>query len=439
MRLSRLAERLPTPSQLPAPLRRGYVADDLDEVERIGDEDDAADGGMTHRDVEQIWDVVRRLYKWGMHPAISLCLRRDGARVINRSIGYARGAGPRERDPDQRLVCRPETPFVLASGSKAVTAMVVHLLDQQGLLHVDDRVAEYLPEFGANGKQDITIAHVLSHRSGVPNIPPSAIDLELLGDRDHLMQLLADQKPTIPPGRFVAYHAVSGGFILAEVVRAVTGKGIEEVLAAEVLDPLGFDGMNYGWPRDRRHELATSHHTGLPVLPPLSNIFDRAFGMSISEATGVLEDDRFLDAVVPAANIVSTADEFGRFFELLRLGGTMDGVEVFEPRTIRRAISEQSYMEIDFTLGFPTRYGMGFMLGAKVLSLYGPETHHAFGHLGFTNIIGWADPERRTSGALLTSGKPVVGPHLYDLWDVMHRITKAAPADGLRDSPLSVV
>ncbi len=428
--------RLPTVSRLPAPLRRGHVPRDLDDIQVIGVEQDPNDVGMMRDDVEGIWDTVRRLYKWGMHPAITLHLRRDGATVLNRSIGYARGGGPGQRDADQRVVVAPETPFCLASGSKAVTAMVVHLLDQQGLLHVDDRVAEYLPEFGRNGKHDITINHVLSHRSGVPNIPAEAVDLDLLGDRDHLMRILADTKPTIPPGRFVAYHAVSGGFILAEVVRAVTGKGIEEVLATEVLDPLGFDGMNYGWPRDRRGELATNHHTGLPVLPPLSNLFDRAFGMTIPQVTAILDEDQFLDAVVPAANVVATADEFGRFFELLRLGGTMDGVQVFEPRTIRRAISEQSYMEIDFTLGIPTRYGMGFMLGAKALSLYGPNTQHAFGHLGFTNTIGWADPERRTSGALLTSGKPILGPHLYDLWEVMHRITKAAPRDGLRDSPL---
>ncbi len=428
--------RLPTVSRLPAPLRRGHVPRDLESIQVHAAEDDPGDVGMTRDDVEGIWDTVVRLYKWGMHPAITLHLRRDGATVLNRSIGYSRGGGPGQRDAGLRVVARPDTPFCLASGSKAVTAMVVHLLDQNGLIHVDDRVAEYLPEFGHNGKQDITINHVLSHRSGVPNIPAEAVNLDTLDDRDHIMRILADAKPTIPPGRFVAYHAVSGGFILAEVVRAVTGKDIKQVLDEQILGPLGFDGMSYGWPRDRRDELATNHHTGLPVLPPLSTLFNRAFGMGIPEVTEILDDDRFLDAIVPAANVVSTADEFGRFFELLRLGGTMDGVEIFEPRTIRRAISEQSYMEIDFTLAIPTRYGMGFMLGAKALSLYGPNTHHAFGHLGFTNIIGFADPERRTSGALLTSGKPIVGPHLYDLWEVMRRITKAAPRDGLADSAL---
>ncbi|MFT5223791.1 MAG: CubicO group peptidase (beta-lactamase class C family), partial [Glaciecola sp.] len=417
----------PTWSRLPAPLKRGHVPKDLDTIETIGAEVDPTSVGLKAQDIEEIWSTVRRLYRWGMHPAIQLCLRRDGEVVLDRSLGYARGGGPGERRENERTLATPQTPFVLASGSKAVTAMVVHLLDDRGLLHVDDRVCEYVPEFGRNGKEAITINHVLSHRSGVPNIPREALDLDLITDHNHILQILADAKPTIPPGRFVAYHAVSGGFILAELVRRVTGKTINEVLQTEILDPLGFDLMSYGIAPERRHELATNHHTGLPVLPPLSTLFDRAFGYSIAEVTKVLDDPRFLDGIVPAANIVANANEFGRFFELLRQGGTMDGVRVFDPRTIRRAISEQSYMEFDFTLGVPTRYGMGFMLGAKYLSLYGPHTQYAFGHLGFTNIVGWADPERRLSGALLTSGKPIVGPHLYDFWDVMRTIHDVSP------------
>ena len=109
---------------------------------------------------------------------------------------------------------------------------------------------------------------------------------------------------------------------------------------------------------------------------------------------------------------MTTANELSRFFELMRRGGELDGVRVLEPRTIRRALTEQSHLEIDFSLGFPTRFSYGLMLGAQLLSLYGPDTEHAFGHLGFTNIIGWADPERALSAALITSGKPVFYPEL---------------------------
>jgi len=65
------------------------------------------------------------------------------------------------------------------------------------------------------------------------------------------------------------------------------------------------------------------------------------------------------------------------------------------------------------------------MLGAQWLSLYGPDTRYAFGHLGFTNIIGWADPERRVAAALMTSGKPLIYPEIVHLFDVMRQIGRA--------------
>ncbi len=67
-------------------------------------------------------------------------------------------------------------------------------------------------------------------------------------------------------------------------------------------------------------------------------------------------------------------------------------------------------MEFDFSLGFPTRFSYGLMLGASRISLYGNDTQHAFGHLGFTNILSWADPERALSVAVINNGKPIVYP-----------------------------
>ena len=67
------------------------------------------------------------------------------------------------------------------------------------------------------------------------------------------------------------------------------------------------------------------------------------------------------------------------------------------------------------------------MLGAQYLSLFGPDTELAFGHLGFTNIIGWADPERAISGALITSGKPIFYPELPVFWNIFRTIGIAAP------------
>ena len=97
------------------------------------------------------------------------------------------------------------------------------------------------------------------------------------------------------------------------------------------------------------------------------------------------------------------------------------------PGTIRKAITEQSHLEVDLSLGFPTRFGYGLMLGAQLLSLYGRDTQHAFGHLGFTNMLAWADPERALGCAVMTNGKPVLYPEIHRFYRLVQRITGEAP------------
>ena len=412
---------------VPDPLRRIEVPRDLDQVTTVGEEAGPGEGGMTRDGVESIWDAVTRLYRSGVHPAITLCLRREGAVVLNRAIGHAHGVGPGEPDDAPRVPATPETLFCIYSASKAITAMVVHMLDERGELHIGDRVSDYIPGYAKHGKEAITIAHVLSHRAGVPNLPDHVLDPDNAGDRELVLRALCDARPARRPGKGLAYHAVSGGFILGEIVERVTGRNIRAVLDEEILRPLDIEHCSYGVAPDDLGRVARSYATGAPVLPPVSMLLERALGLPFDRVIEVGNDPRFLTAVVPSGNVVTSAPELSRFFELLRRGGELDGVRVFEPRTIRRACTEHSYREIDFTLGFPTRYGLGFMLGAKVLSLYGPDTEEAFGHLGFTNMLGWADPERALAGALLTSGKPVLYPELPDLWSVMRRIGTEAP------------
>lgn len=420
---------------LPDPLRRCRVPRDLAAVTTTGAETaDPADVGMTRDGVERIWRAVEALYRTGVHPAVALCVRRQGEVVLDRAIGHARGNGPADGPDVPKVLATPDTPHTIFSASKAVTAAVAHLLDERGAFHIHDRVAEYIPEFGRHGKDAITIAHVLSHRAGVPNLPASAIDLDNLGDREFLVEVMADAKPRSRPGKMLAYHAVSGGFIIAEIVQRVTGRTIREVLAEEILDPLGFRWGNYGVAPEDVDRVALSYPTGPPALPPLSSVLSRALGLPPDEVTAISNDPRFVTGVVPAANVVTTANELSRFFELLLRGGELDGVRVMEPRTIRRAIVESAYREIDFTLGAPMRHSNGFMLGAEMLSLFGPDTELAFGHLGFTNVLGWADPERGLSVGLLTSGKPILHHGLADLWALTRRI--GLEARKVRDSPL---
>jgi CubicO group peptidase (beta-lactamase class C family) len=413
---------------VPDLLRRIRIPDDLAAVTSVGEEDGAASGGLTDENVERIWQSAVDLYKSGVHPAVQVCLRREGAVVLDRTIGHAHGNGPRDGADSEKVQATRDTPFCVYSASKAITAFVVHMLVERGELALDDPIAKHIPGYERNGKEGITIGHVLAHRAAVPNLPREAIaDLDLLPDRDYMTRVLSDAKPFAAPGKLLAYHAVSGGFILGEVVYRVTGKDIHDVLAEEILDPLGFRWTNYGVREEDLGAVATDYVTGPPLAPPFSNLLTRALGLPFDELVETAGDPRFLTGVIPAANIVTTAVELSRFYELMRRGGELDGVRVMKPETIRTALTEQSHLEIDLSLGFPTRFGYGVMLGARVLSLFGRDTQEAFGHLGFTNILSWADPERAIAVAVLTNGKPTIYPEITRFFGLMQRITSECP------------
>ena len=383
--------------------------------------------GLRPREIDRIWESARELYRTGVHPALQLCLRRNGKVVLDRALGHARGNGPDDPPETDKVKVTPDTPFCVFSTSKGITAMVVHVLQDRGALDISDRVTDYIPEYAAHGKGETTIAHVLAHRAGVPGLPRAALDLDRVGDREFLTRTICEAKPFVKPGTLLAYHAVSGGFILSEIVFRVTGKSLRQVLAEEILDPLDFRWSNYGVAPEDVENVGLNYLTGPRLLPPLSTLVTRVLSLPIDQVVELSNDPRFLTAMIPSANIMTTANELSRFFEIFRCGGELDGVRVMEKETLRRALTEQSRLEIDLSLGFPTRFSYGLILGAKVLSLYGRDTDKAFGHLGLINIMGWADPERGISGGLVTSGKAIIYPELPRFYGLMQRIASEVP------------
>jgi CubicO group peptidase (beta-lactamase class C family) len=401
-----------------------------EEVSDRGPEVDPRAVGLDRKVIESIWHACTATYRTGLYPAMALCVRRRGQVIIDRSLGHVRGNAPHDPPDAHKVIASPRTLFNLFSASKMVTAMLVHLCDQRGLLHLDDPVMRYLPEFGEHGKDRITLRHVLTHRAGIPNIPPQFADVGLLERPAEILALLSSQKPRWKAGRRLAYHALTGGFVLGAVVEKVMGKSLRAVMNDEILGPLGFDAFNFGVPPARLPEVAVNAFTGPRVLPPISLFLRRALSVDFVEAVRVSNDPRFLTSIVPAGNIIATANEASRFMQLLLDGGTLDGVRVFDTPTIVRAIAEQTYFEIDLTLGVPIRYSMGFMLGGKLASLYGLRAQRAFGHVGFTNVFVYADPSRDIAVSLMTTGKPALSPGLARTFMIMQTIAHRIPRDG---------
>ena len=413
---------------------RCRVPRDLGPIMARGEEIPAREVGVSPVVIERIWRAAERLYRTGVHPALQLCIRHRGAVVLQRAIGHAAGNAPGEPEELPKVLATPATPFTIFSAAKAVTAMVIHKLDEKGMLRLEDRVSDFIPAFARHGKHRITLHHLLAHRAGIPNLPPEAIDLELLGHPDRVVEILCDARLRTRPGRMLAYHAVSGGFVLGEVVRQVCGQDIRRVLEKEILEPLRLRWMRYGVVREDLPRVAVNAFTGPPVPPPLAQILRGALGTSIPHAVELSNDPRFLLGTIPSANVVTTADELAAFFQCLLQEGELDGVRVFDPRTVHRATSEQSWWEMDWTLGLPIRYGLGFMLGGRV-SLFGADNPAAFGHLGLSNVLGWADPEREIAVALLNSGKPLVSAHVVPLAQLLLEIGRAFRRQRLRARP----
>jgi len=405
---------------------RCWVPADLTEVTRVGNEEDPAAGGVTQDDIDAIWTATKRLFRRGLHPLVTVCVRRNGHLLMNRSLGWSHGAGPDSPPTAPRTIATPETPICMFSASKAITAMVVHLLDEDGVLHVDDRVADYIPEFGCNGKDRVTLRHVLTHRAGIPTTGGRG-DLALLTDWDAIVALLCEAEPRSRPGQTLSYHALTGGFILGEVVRRVTGKDVRTVLAERILAPLGVARLNYGVPPADVPLVAENHFTGIPVFPPFTGVARFVLGMSFEDAAEISNEPTFLTSIVPSGNVVGTAEEMSRFLQMLLDGGVWGGRRIFEARTVHRATQQSSFRELDLSLLLPLRYGIGFMLGGRHVSPFGPNTQAAFGHLGLMNIHCWADRWRNTSVAVVTTGKPLVSDHLPALHGLLSTITDRMP------------
>ncbi len=390
---------------------------------------DPREAGLTKSQVEAMWASVLRLYEAKMHPAIALCVRRRGKVVIDRALGHLRGNAPGAPPAAPRVLVRHDSLFNLYSGSKAVTAMLVHLCDERGLVRMDDPVCEYIPGFERHGKGDITLRQLLTHRAGLPALPGASLDLAILSDWDAIIGMLVDARPLSVPGRRLAYHAMTSGFILGEVIQRVTRTPLRAFLRRELLDPLGFTSFDYGVSPERISDVAENAYTGLPPLPLASWMLERSIGVPIREAVRISNLPEFLTGVIPSGNIIGTANEGSRFFELLLRGGELDGVRIFDRRTVRRAIAETSYLEMDGVLGMPVRYGSGFMLGRDSFSLFGPKTPQAYGHLGFTNVIAYAEPERDISVCLMTSGKPFITPGQLYWLSVTRAIARECPRE----------
>mgnify|MGYP003398178518 FL=1 len=402
-----------------------YVPQNLQSIMDSKLEVPAEQGGMTNTQVEHIWHSIEQLYRTGNYPLISVCLRRKGHIILNRSLGYAQGNSTHGLAKNA-LIANTNTPICLFSASKMITAMLVHMLDEMGEINLLDPISYYIPEYAQNGKRRATIFHLLSHRGGIPRIEME-VTPELLFDREQILQHLCAAKPITAAGSHLAYHAVTAGYILGELIERVTGQDIRQFLHEHIEKPMDMDYFNYGLKPEFRDQVALNSATGMHPALGTDHYLHHDLGGGLQLAVDVTNDHRFMDTVCPAGNIYTNAEQANRFFEMLLNGGRYQDKQIMSAKTVFRATLPTSNTSIDRTLLAPMRYALGPMLGSNPVGIFGPMSGQAFGHLGFSNILCWADPERDISVSILNTGKAVLGTHIPALANTLYQISKHCP------------
>ncbi|WP_165954381.1 serine hydrolase domain-containing protein [Seongchinamella unica] len=414
-------------------LNRIAIPRDLDRIIHIDPaEVSPGDLGLTERSVDAIWGATLDLYRTGMHPMLGLCIRRGGQLLLNRTIGYQHGDAASE----QAVVADLNTPVCLFSASKAISAMLVHLLAEQGKIHLMDPLSYYIPEFAAHGKGYITIYQLLAHRAGVPGLGDD-VDPKVLFDREQAVARICAAKPIDRLGRTSAYHAITGGFLIDELIRRTTGLTVQQFLDRHIRKPMGMRYFRYGLGKRDMKRAAVNRFTGLVPGKVVGATLKNALGIDYMAVMDITNSDDFKQAILPAGNIYATAEEAGRFFQMLLDYGRYKDARIMQPLTVHRAIQEAGKASIDASLKIPMRYSPGFMLGGSPAGIYGSDSHYAYGHIGLSNVFVWADPQRDISVAILNSGKPVLGNHLAAMARLLFGIPRhCAPVRNMEEEAL---
>jgi CubicO group peptidase (beta-lactamase class C family) len=325
--------------------------------------------GMSAARLATIDRVIERGIKAGGYPGAAVVVGRRGAAVVERGFGRLGWTS------DASSVVAERTIYDLASLTKVVgTTTAVMILFDEGKIHLDDRVSQYVPEFAGGAKDNVTIRLLLEHRSGLP----AGRDLWRIAHTPEEARAAVIATPLFAaPGQFYEYSDL-GADMLAFVVEAASGMTLDQFLATRVFTPLGMSDTRFRPDASLRGRIAPTEITPPRGYPIRGEVHD--------------ENAYALGGVAGHAGLFSTASDLSIFAQMLLNGGTYAGTRIIADSTVqlftRRAAGTRA-------LGWDTCAGH-----------YGCGTHmstNAYGHTGFTGTSLWIDPDRDMFVVLLTN------------------------------------
>lgn len=312
---------------------------------------------------------------------------------VRDKIVFRRAFGHRSLLPDKRPMTA-DTIFDVSSLTKAIaTTTALMQLTENGKLRLEGAVAEYWPEFKANGKESITIRELLTHYSGLRP------DLDLKpkwAGHDAALKLIVAEKPAFSPGTRFVYSDINFE-ILGELIKKTSGQRLDEYCSDHIFKPLG---MRDTWFR------------------PSPKLYDRIAPTQYQDMTsgkmllGEVHDPTAyrMGGVAGHAGLFSTADDLSIFARMLLSGGSLNGVHILSPLMVEKMTTPQS------PPGKPALRGLGWDIDSPFSSNRGALFPvGSFGHTGYTGTSIWIDPVTGTYVLVLTNrvhpeGKGDAGP-----------------------------
>jgi CubicO group peptidase (beta-lactamase class C family) len=340
---------------------------------------------------------ARRDVDDGILPAVQIALGYQGEIVAFETFGAPAGSR-----------------FVTFSVTKAFLGGLAWLLKSEGVIGDSTRVADVVPEFAANDKQDVTVEHLLTHTAGFPRAPMRP---EEGADREQRRKRLSSWRLDWAPGTQTEYHPTSAYWVLAEVIDEVSGSDFRQLFADRIAAPLGIPGLTLGATGDVvRIESVGVVGEGNETLGDRVKETGEGFLLRFNEP-------EVLASGVPGAGGVGTAADVATFYQaLLHNPG-----ELWDPSVLADATGNVRNTMIDPLFNCPANRTLGLVVAgdddrAAVRGFGAHTSPRAFGCLGVGGQIAWADPETGLSFSYVTAGLDV---------DVVASFTRSAKIAGL--------
>lgn len=417
----RLAASLARKEALQIAVTSGYAGQAGDDT-RVGDVPEIL--GTCDQRFTGVADTLRNNFLEHGELGAAVALVISGEPVVDIWAGWM--------DDERTRPWQADTLVDVFSVGKAMATICLLVLLERGKVELQAPVARYWPEFAARGKDQVTVQMLLSHQAGVPAIRRLLAD-DAIYDWDQMSAAVAAEEPWWQPGRGHGYHVNTFGFLVGELVRRLTGSTIGKFFRSEVADVMGAD-FHFGIPAQEDQRTA-EYLFGEDASPAAGRAeAERLFGDDEERklllarvylnppgisGIGTVNSRAWRAAEIPSANGHASARGVARIYSALACGGEVDGIRLLEPETIELATREASG-GVDFVLGRPSRFGLGFQLTQPERRL-GPNPR-SFGHFGAGGSLGFADPDERLAFAytLNRSGPRWQNPRNRSLVDAVY-------------------